>query len=70
MTLALVLIDSVAAGWGPGAQLNQSFGGTPCWIPASNGQIPPGAVQGGQDGEPVYVARARHEGIIIFVHLI
>lgn len=27
-----------------------SSGGTPCWIPASNGQVPPDAVQGGMDG--------------------
>lgn len=27
-----------------------SCGGTPCWIPASNGQVPPDAVQGGMDG--------------------
>lgn len=40
-------------------------GGAPCWIPAANGQVPPGAVQGGQDGEALYVARARHAGNII-----
>lgn len=62
--LDILFIDAPSAGWGPGAQLNQSIGGTPCWIPSNGGQIPPGAVQGGQDGEPVYVARARHEGII------
>jgi len=36
-------------------------GGAPCWVPAQGGQVPPGAVQGGQDGEALYVARARHE---------
>ncbi|XP_063394948.1 uncharacterized protein LOC134679930 [Cydia fagiglandana] len=34
------------------------------WVDAAGGQVPPGAVVGGQDvsGEPMYVARARHEG--------
>lgn len=34
------------------------------WVNASNGQVPPGAVVGGHDcnGEPLYVARATHEG--------
>jgi len=40
-------------------------GGAPCWIPASNGELPPGAVEGGMDGEPTFVARARHEGDLI-----
>ncbi|XP_047022434.1 uncharacterized protein LOC124631846 isoform X1 [Helicoverpa zea] len=37
------------------------------WVDASGGQIPPGAVVGGQDcsGEPLYVARAQHEGAVI-----
>lgn len=37
------------------------------WVDASGGQIPPGAVVGGQDcsGEPLYVARAQHEGALI-----
>lgn len=34
------------------------FGGSPCWVPASNGQVPPDAVEGGTDGgEPIFVAR-------------
>jgi len=60
-------------GWaGPGAALSQhtqqhysGSGGSPCWVPATNGQVPPGAVQGGQDGEALYVARARHQGALI-----
>ncbi|XP_063357679.1 C3 and PZP-like alpha-2-macroglobulin domain-containing protein 8 isoform X2 [Cydia amplana] len=34
------------------------------WVDAAGGQVPPGAVVGGQDvsGEPMYVARAQHEG--------
>lgn len=51
------------------AQINDRFGGsaggTPCWVPASNGQVPPDAVQGGMDGEPLFVARAKHEGDLI-----
>ncbi|KAL0851413.1 hypothetical protein ABMA28_007223 [Loxostege sticticalis] len=37
------------------------------WIDMSGGQVPPGAVVGGQDrsGEPMYVVRARHKGAII-----
>ncbi|XP_055635915.1 uncharacterized protein LOC129775323 isoform X2 [Toxorhynchites rutilus septentrionalis] len=36
-----------------------------CWIPASNGEIPPNAVVGGSDGEELYIGRARHEGAVI-----
>ncbi|XP_062548424.1 uncharacterized protein LOC134213403 isoform X2 [Armigeres subalbatus] len=36
-----------------------------CWVPASNGEIPPNAVVGGADGEDMYIARAQHEGAII-----
>ncbi|KAI8438201.1 hypothetical protein MSG28_010820 [Choristoneura fumiferana] len=34
------------------------------WMNATGGQVPPGAVPGGQDsnGEPMFVARAQHEG--------
>lgn len=39
----------------------------PKWLPASNGTVPPNAVQGGTDcsGEPIYVARASHEGALL-----
>lgn len=39
-------------------------GGAGNWIDVSGGQVPPGAVVGGQDcsGEPLYVIRAQHEG--------
>ncbi|XP_055600612.1 uncharacterized protein LOC129749614 isoform X1 [Uranotaenia lowii] len=43
-------------------------GGAACWVPAANGEIPPGAVVGGSDGgsdEPIYIGRAQHEGAII-----
>ncbi|KAG7310972.1 hypothetical protein JYU34_003823 [Plutella xylostella] len=48
----------------PGAA---SAGGALVWADAAGGQVPPGAVVGGQDcsGEPLYVARAPHEGAII-----
>ncbi|CAK1544511.1 unnamed protein product [Leptosia nina] len=37
------------------------------WVDACSGQVPPGAVVGGQDcsGEPLYVARAQHEGAML-----
>ncbi|CAG4945288.1 unnamed protein product [Colias eurytheme] len=36
------------------------------WIPASNGQVPSGAITGGNThtGEPLYIARVRHRGSI------
>ncbi|RVE54471.1 hypothetical protein evm_000956 [Chilo suppressalis] len=42
-------------------------GGAGQWVDAANGQLPPGAVPGGQDcnGEPIFVARAQHEGATI-----
>lgn len=42
-------------------------GGAPVWVDASGGQVPPGAVQGGQDvsGEPLFVIRASHEGAML-----
>ncbi|XP_046430548.1 uncharacterized protein LOC124184630 isoform X3 [Neodiprion fabricii] len=40
-------------------------GGASCWVDASGGVVPPGALAGGQDGEPLFVARARHEGALI-----
>lgn len=45
----------------------QVMAGVGNWVDASAGQIPPGAVVGGQDcnGEPLYVARAQHEGALI-----
>lgn len=45
-------------GWqgsqGVSAELRGDFagqsGGSPCWVPASNGEVPPEAVEGGIDG--------------------
>lgn len=39
--------------------------GSACWCDASGGMVPPGAVEGGNDGEPLFVGRARHEGALI-----
>ncbi|ALC40662.1 CG10527 [Drosophila busckii] len=40
--------------------------GPGCWVPAANGETPPGAMQGGFDSsEQLYIARARHEGDLI-----
>ncbi|XP_018573689.1 uncharacterized protein LOC108912786 [Anoplophora glabripennis] len=37
-----------------------------CWVPSSNGQVPPRSFAGGEDnGEPVYVIRAQFNGGII-----
>ncbi|XP_015113518.1 uncharacterized protein LOC107038774 isoform X1 [Diachasma alloeum] len=41
------------------------YAGSACWCAASGGQIPPGALEGGQDGEPLFVGRAQHEGALI-----
>ncbi|XP_047533078.1 C3 and PZP-like alpha-2-macroglobulin domain-containing protein 8 isoform X2 [Vanessa atalanta] len=42
-------------------------GGNGVWVDVTSGQVPPGAVVGGQDcsGEPLYVARAQHQGAMI-----
>ncbi|XP_055683680.1 C3 and PZP-like alpha-2-macroglobulin domain-containing protein 8 isoform X2 [Lutzomyia longipalpis] len=63
----------VCTGWGasgswiiedtPGGLV--SSGGSACWVPASGGQVPDGAVPGGHDGEQLYVARARYGGGLI-----
>ncbi|XP_067210241.1 C3 and PZP-like alpha-2-macroglobulin domain-containing protein 8 isoform X3 [Linepithema humile] len=39
--------------------------GSAYWCDASSGMVPPGAVEGGNDGEPLFVGRARHEGALI-----
>jgi len=38
--------------------------GSACWQPCS-GTLPQGAIQGGMDGEPLYIGRAQHEGAVI-----
>ncbi|KAJ8735379.1 hypothetical protein PYW07_006999 [Mythimna separata] len=46
---------------------SQGLAGIGTWVDASGGDVPPDAVVGGQDcnGEPVYVARAQHEGALL-----
>ncbi len=39
--------------------------GSVCWCDAASGALPPGAVVGGEDDEPLYVGRANHEGALI-----
>lgn len=48
-----------------GGHIRPGAGGAACWVPSGNGQVPVAAVAGGQDGEPQFVARARHEGALI-----
>ena len=45
------------------AKGNSSFD----WIPSSNGQVPPRAIQGGKTstGEDLYIGRTHHEGVLI-----
>lgn len=40
-------------------------GGPANWVPVNGGVIPPNAVEGGIDGETLYVGRASHEGALI-----
>ncbi|KAI5639724.1 farnesoic acid 0-methyl transferase domain-containing protein [Phthorimaea operculella] len=48
-------------------QVTPMAGGPGVWVDATGGQLPPGAVVGGQDcsGEQLFVARAKHEGALI-----
>lgn len=47
--------------------ISSGLSNNPFWLPASEGQVPPGAVIGGHEvgGEKLYVARARHAGALI-----
>lgn len=52
---APVMGFSAPTGSGPG-----------CWVPAADGAVPPGAIEGGFDGsDQLYIARAVHEGALI-----
>ncbi|XP_014366080.2 uncharacterized protein LOC106716925 isoform X1 [Papilio machaon] len=55
------------AGYPGAAPAVAPSGGAGVWMDASSGQVVPGAVVGGQDcsGEPLYVARAQHEGAML-----
>lgn len=48
-------------GWAP----VQPGAGPGCWVPASGGNVPPGSMEGGFDGEQLYIARGRHEGALV-----
>ncbi|XP_018343738.1 PREDICTED: C3 and PZP-like alpha-2-macroglobulin domain-containing protein 8 isoform X2 [Trachymyrmex septentrionalis] len=39
--------------------------GSVCWCDAAGGMVPPDAVEGGHDEEPLFVGRAHHEGALI-----
>lgn len=49
----------------PGWTQMQRSSGPGCWVAASGGNIPPGSMEGGFDGEQLYIGRARHEGALI-----
>ena len=44
------------------APVAEALTAAPTWVPATNGELPDGAVVGGHDGEDLYIARARFEG--------
>ncbi|KAL1472450.1 hypothetical protein MTO96_039318 [Rhipicephalus appendiculatus] len=48
-------------------QVLVSNGAPLAWLPESNGAVPSGAIQGGKthDGEPLYIGRAKHNGMLI-----
>ncbi|KAL3250383.1 hypothetical protein MRX96_055525 [Rhipicephalus microplus] len=48
-------------------QVLVSNGAPLAWLPASRGAVPSGAIQGGltDNGEALYVGRARHNGMLI-----
>ncbi|XP_054155092.1 uncharacterized protein LOC128953615 [Oppia nitens] len=47
--------------------LTNPHGASLVWVPAANGEVPLGAIQGGQqsDGERLYIGRAYHEGSMV-----
>ncbi|KAK0086383.1 hypothetical protein PV326_005574, partial [Microctonus aethiopoides] len=48
------------------ADLMQRSGGSVCWCDATGGNLPSGAVAGGEDiDEPLYIGRANHGGALI-----
>lgn len=58
------IIEAPQGGGGGGSV--GSRGGAVCWVPASNGQVPPRAFPGGEDnGEAVYIVRCRFQGGLI-----
>jgi hypothetical protein len=64
----------VCTGWGASGEwvieapntVGGGGGGSAVWMAASGSDFPEGAFQGGHDnGEPIYVGRANHEGALI-----
>lgn len=61
----------LCSGWGASASWiveapDEPVSGSAVWIEATGGEKPDGAVQGGEDnGNPLFVARAHHEGALI-----
>lgn len=61
----------LCTGWGASGSWilespHENVTGSAVWIAVSSGELPEGAHQGGNDnGEPLYVARAHHEGALI-----
>ncbi|XP_076637383.1 uncharacterized protein LOC143349763 isoform X4 [Colletes latitarsis] len=47
---------------GPSAPMEM---GNITWCDAAGGMVPPNAVEGGRDEEPLFVGRARHEGALL-----
>ncbi|XP_018313269.1 uncharacterized protein [Mycetomoellerius zeteki] len=69
------LIEAICCGGGYGghpsttpsapAEVRGLDAGSVCWCDASGGMVPPDAVEGGHDEEPLFVGRAHHEGALI-----
>ncbi|XP_008546651.1 uncharacterized protein LOC103570631 isoform X1 [Microplitis demolitor] len=49
----------------PSAPAELVTAGSICWCDASGSSMPPGAVAGGRDDEPLFIGRASHEGAMI-----
>lgn len=60
------LLEVGPAGEGPTPSApNPDLLSTDLWVDASSGAVPPNALEGGEDGEPLFVGRAEHEGALI-----
>ncbi|XP_011701794.1 PREDICTED: uncharacterized protein LOC105458296 isoform X2 [Wasmannia auropunctata] len=69
------LIEAICCGGGDGGypgttpsaplEVRPIDAGSACWCDASGGMVPPDALEGGHDDEPLFVGRAHHEGALI-----